>query len=410
MPTPREALRTRFAGAAGEILDDGIALWFPGPASFTGEDVLELQGHGGPVVLDMVLARVVSLGARLARPGEFSERAFLNGKLDLSQAEAIADLIDASSQAAARGAARTLNGEFSKKIKSLVDGLIRLRVFVEGSLDFPDDEDVDAISTQTLITRLDELLDQHGAITRQAKQGTLLREGVSVAILGAPNVGKSSLLNRLVGRDAAIVTNIPGTTRDAVRESLHIQGVPVHLVDTAGLRPTTDPVESIGIERAWAAAAAADVVLQVFADGIETNEGSFTAQPNNSQCTVVRVHNKIDLTGALPGERYHYGLPTVFVSAETSAGIDALKEVIRRVIGVTDPVDGLFTARRRHLDALERARQALARARDTAVTLAASELAADDLRLAQHALGEITGEFTTEDLLGEIFSTFCIGK
>jgi len=308
-------LHSPFLGEGGVLIDDGLALWFPGPASFTGEDVLELHGHGGPVVLDMVLARVLALGARLARPGEFSERAFLNGKLDLSQAEAIADLIGAASEAAARGAARTLQGVFSERIHALVAGLVALRAHVEGSLDFPDEEDVGAISSAELAARIDELLAEHGQIAAEAQQGAVLREGLSVAIVGAPNVGKSSLLNRLVGRDVAIVTDIPGTTRDLVRDSLHIEGVPLHLVDTAGLRATSDPVEAIGIGLARAAAGAADLVLQVRDDRDRDDEGACElglGDPELAErCSEVR--NKIDLSGEAPGVRERTCTSAVYV-------------------------------------------------------------------------------------------------
>lgn len=397
-PPARVATHATFRDDHAAPVDSGIALWFPGPHSFTGEDVLELQGHGGEVVVDLVLAETLRHGARLARPGEFSERAFLNGKMDLARAEAVADLIDAATKAAARGAMRTLQGVFSERVHGLVAGLVRLRTWIEGTLDFSDEEDVDGIGADVLDTSLQALLEQHVTLRGEAGQGSLLREGICVAIAGAPNVGKSSLLNRLVGKDAAIVTDVPGTTRDTVRESLHVGGVPVHLVDTAGLRDSPDPVERIGIERAQAAAEAADLVLYVVD---ATAGGSRSSVPG-----ALLVRNKIDLSGHPEGAV----AGGVNISALTGAGIPELRAAMLERVGASAGSEGLFSARRRHLDALDRAASALADARAEAKAGVGLELVAEHLRLAQHALGEITGEFTSEDLLGAIFSTFCIGK
>ena len=398
----RVAVYRAFRDANGGTIDEGLALWFPGPDSFTGEDVLELHGHGGPVVLDLLLARVTQLKARLARPGEFTERAFLNGKMDLAQAEAVADLIDAASAAAAKGSVRTLQGVFSKRVHELAENLVVLRAWLEGTLDFPDEEDVGGISITELTIRLDELLALRDALAADAQQGALLRDGVNVAIMGSPNVGKSSLLNALSGKDEAIVTDIPGTTRDLVRASVHLDGVPVHLVDTAGLRFTEDPVERLGIERAHQAGGSADLVLNVL-DACSQDRTMFEGVDQGASVT---VRNKVDLTGDPPG--FHAG--AINVSALTGAGMAELRAAVRDRVGLRDSTEGLFTARRRHLDALERAGTFLAHARSTCDTVVALELVAEDLRLAQNALGEITGEFTSEDLLGEIFATFCIGK
>ena len=399
-PSPRVATHASFCGAHGAPIDTGIALWFPSPRSFTGEDVLELQGHGGPVVLDLVLAETLRLGARLATPGEFSLRAYLNGKMDLASAEAVADLIDASTEAAVRGAMRTLHGAFSKRIYDVVDALLRLRTLVEGSLDFPEEEDVGGVRQSDLEQSVAALLEQLAALRRDAGQANLLREGASVAILGPPNVGKSSLLNRLVGKDSAFVTDVRGTTRDTVRESLNVGGIPLHLIDTAGLRDTADPVERVGIERAREAAVHADLVLYV----VDSTSGT-TKVPVGMDPLVVR--NKIDLSGEPAGKL----TDGVNVSALTGAGIDYLRDAMLKSLGVSTTLEGTFSARRRHLDALDRAAKSLL---DAQAAVSAGEggleFVAEDLRLAHRALGEITGEFTTEDMLGEIFSTFCIGK
>jgi len=402
-PPPRLAVHRTFRAADGQLIDDGLALYFPAPHSFTGEDVLELHGHGGPMVLDLVLARCVDLGARLARAGEFSERAFLNDKLDLAQAEAIADLIDSASHAAARAAVRSLQGEFSERVHALVNGLIQLRAYVEAAIDFPD-EDVDFLSDSALHDRLDQLLADLSALRAAARQGCLLRDGLTLVIAGRPNAGKSSLLNALAGADRAIVTEVPGTTRDVLREHLQIDGLPIHVIDTA------DPVERIGVERAWAEIGRADQVLLVLDDSAGvTDEDRALAErlPQGRQLTVAR--NKIDLTGRPPGPVDAEDGTEIAVSARTGAGLDALRAHLKALAGYREAGAGDFSARRRHLEALARAGRHL----DTTAEHArnrAGELMAEELRLCQQALGEITGEFTSDDLLGTIFASFCIGK
>ncbi len=402
VPAPRRATFSRFLDREGETLDEGIALHFVAPHSFTGEHVLELQGHGGPVVLNLILARCLELGARLAEPGEFSRRAFQNGKLDLAQAEAVADLIEAASAEAARSAVRSLSGAFSARITELVDAVIRLRMLVEATLDFPE-EDVDFLEQADAFGRLDTISTRVAAVRSQAKQGALLREGLTVVLIGQPNVGKSSLLNQLAGYDAAIVTEVAGTTRDTVREAIQIRGVPLHIVDTAGLRETGDPVEKLGIARTWAAIGKADMALLLVdaAHGLGERETAILARlPDGPRLT---IHNKIDVTGEAP--RAEEG--EVWLSARTGAGVDLLREKLLVAAGWQAAGEGAFMARARHLDALDRAAGHLAMARESTGQL---ELFAEELRLAQSALSEITGEFTADDLLGEIFSTFCIGK
>ena len=402
VPVPRHATYTRFLDSQGEVLDEGIALYFTAPHSFTGEHVLELQGHGGPVVLNLILERCIELGARLAEPGEFSRRAFLNGKLDLAQAEAVADLIDAASTEAARSAVRSLSGAFSLRIAELVEGLTRLRMLVEATLDFPEEE-IDFLRDADAFGRLDAIDASLAAVRAQAKQGVLLREGLTVVLIGQPNVGKSSLLNQLAGFEAAIVTEIAGTTRDTVREAIQIQGVPLHLIDTAGLRDTDDAVEKIGIARTWAAVEKADVALLLVdaAHGLGEREAAILQRlPEVARLT---LHNKIDVTFDAPrvvGDE-------IWLSARTGAGVDLLRDKLLETAGWQAAGEGAFMARARHLDALSRAAGHLAAARESAAQL---ELFAEELRLAQAALSEITGEFTADDLLGEIFSKFCIGK
>ena len=406
LPTPRRAAYRRFLAADGAILDDGIALYFPGPRSFTGEDVLELQGHGGNVVVDMLLRRVLELGARLARPGEFSERAFLNDKLDLAQAEAIADLIDAGSEAAARSAQRSLQGDFSNAVNELLDGLIGLRTYVEAALDFPDEE-IDFLADAAVATRLDTLRHQLDAIRARARQGALLRDGLNLVIVGQPNAGKSTLLNRLAGYDAAIVTDIPGTTRDVLRERISLDGLPLHVIDTAGLRESADPVEQEGIRRAWREIEQADLILLLL-DGSRgtTAEDDAILARLPERLPVLRVHNKIDLTNVAFGA--HDG--ELFISARSGAGVDALIGHLKQVVGYRDTTDDIFIARRRHLNALARTEAHVLAAEEHLRITRAGELMAEELRLAQEALGEITGKFSSDDLLGEIFSSFCIGK
>lgn len=413
-PSPRRAEYLPFRGSDGRVLDQGIALYFPNPHSFTGEDVLELQGHGGPVVLDLLLAATLAQGARLARPGEFSERAFLNDKLDLAQAEAIADLIDAASEQAARSALRSLQGEFSKRVHTLVEALIHLRLYVEAAIDFPEEE-IDFLSDGKVAAELDTVIVELAEVTAAAHQGSLLREGMKVVIAGRPNAGKSSLLNALAGREAAIVTDIPGTTRDVLREHIHIDGMPLHIIDTAGLRESADQVEQIGIERAWGEIAAADHVL-IVVDATTTEDchpqhlwPEFAGRlPASIGITVVR--NKIDLTGEAEGSRELDGTTVIGLSAQAGVGLSALRERLKAVMGYAATPEGGFIARRRHLDALKRAADALAIGRDQLQVHRAGELLAEDLRQAQQALNEITGEFTSDDLLGRIFGSFCIGK
>lgn len=401
---PRRATHCRFLDARGDALDDGIALFFPAPHSYTGEDVLELQGHGGPHVLQSVLERCIDLGARLAQPGEFSRRAFLNGKLDLVQAEAVADLIDAGSRQAARSALRSLEGEFSRGIHTLRDALIHLRMLVEASLDFPE-EDVDFLQAADAWGQLGKIAAQLDSILVRARQGALLREGFNVVIIGQPNVGKSSLLNRLAGYDAAIVTDVAGTTRDTVRESIQIQGVPLHVIDTAGLRETNDPVERIGIERAWLAVAKADVALLLIDAQHGAGDREMAILERVGEIPVITVHNKIDLSGEAPRQT-DTGLE-IWISARMGAGIDLLEKRLLELAGWQSQGEDVFIARARHLEALNRSREHL---QSAAVVGQQIELFAEELRLAQDALGEITGEFTADDLLGVIFSQFCIGK
>ncbi|MBI0038477.1 MULTISPECIES: tRNA uridine-5-carboxymethylaminomethyl(34) synthesis GTPase MnmE [unclassified Gilliamella] len=415
LPKPRYAHYLPFLASDGTTLDEGIALFFPNPHSFTGEDVLELQGHGGPVILDLLLKRILDIpGVRIARPGEFSERAFLNDKLDLAQAEAIADLIDASSEQAAKSALSSLQGVFSKKINTLVESLIHLRIFTEAAIDFPEEE-IDFLSDGKIAAELEQVIQRLNEVRQEAKQGSLLREGMKVVIAGRPNAGKSSLLNALAGRDAAIVTDIAGTTRDVLREHIHIDGMPLHIIDTAGLREASDEVERIGIERAWQEIDQADRVL-FMVDSTTTNETNpeklwpefIERLPKNMPVTVIR--NKADLTGEPLGYSEQNGYCLIQLSARTGEGITLLRDHLKQVMGFTSSTEGGFLARRRHLQALEKAAEHLNNGQYQLTTFHAGELLAEELRLAQEALSEITGEFTSDDLLGRIFSSFCIGK
>ncbi len=403
VPPPRRATRAAFADAAGAPIDDGLALYFPAPRSYTGEDVLELQGHGGPVVLRMLLARCVELGARLAEPGEFTRRAFLNDRLDLAQAESVADLIDAATEAAARSAVRSLQGEFSARVHALVDRLVELRMLVEATLDFPE-EDIEASDRDEARTRLDSVRGALDAAIAGARQGSLLRTGIHVVLAGQPNVGKSSLLNRLAGEELAIVTPIAGTTRDAVRQGIEIEGVPLVVVDTAGLRETDDEVERIGIARTWSEIERADILLLLVdaRTGVTAGDEAVAARLPQRLKRIV-VHNKIDLAGREPGILGD----SVFVSARTGAGMDLLRRQLLEAAGWEASAGSTFMARERHLVALRQAGERLVAAADV---LDRPELFAEELRLAQAALAEITGEFTADDLLGEIFARFCIGK
>ena len=409
-PKPRYATLADFKDAKGAAVDTGILLFFPGPNSFTGEDVIELQGHGGPVVMQMLLARCLDLGARLAEPGEFSRRAFLNGKMDLAQAEAVADLIDAATASAARSAVRSLQGEFSRAIGELNDELINLRMLVEATLDFPE-EDIDFLQAANAFGRLEKLQLKLAEIFDRAGQGKLLQSGLHVVLVGQPNVGKSSLLNRLAGDDLAIVTPIAGTTRDALRSTIQIEGIPLHIIDTAGLRETEDEVERIGIERSWKEIKRSDVVLLLVdaQTGISEADREILARlPERLQR--INVYNKIDLAGRAPERHEESDGIAISLSAKANQGIDLLRQELLRIAGWHQAED-VFIARERHLRALALAQEHIATARKVVEgIMPALELFAEELRLAQHALGEITGEFTADDLLGVIFSRFCIGK
>ena len=407
VPTPRLAVRAVFRGAAGDPIVDGIALFCPAPASYTGEDVLELQGHGGPVVLGMILKRCLELGARLAEPGEFTRRAFLNDKLDLAQAEGVVDLIDAATEAAARCALRSLRGEFSEAIGSLEKRLVELRMLVEATLDFPEEE-LDQVDREEARRRLRHLQEEVSRALARGRPGSVLRNGLQVVLAGRPNVGKSSLLNRLAGEDLAIVTEIPGTTRDAVRQTIQIEGVPMNIIDTAGLRDTVDTVEAIGIARTWETIGRADALLLVVdaCAGVTAADRSIVDRLPG-KLKLVTVFNKIDLSGdASRAEEDQRGW-RIHVSAKTGDGIESLREVLLKLAGWQSGEEDVFMARERHLVSLERVAQALDRAGQTMLQ---SELFAEELRLAQRELGSITGEFSADDLLGQIFARFCVGK
>jgi tRNA modification GTPase len=405
VPEPRRARFTRFLANDGAALDEGLLLFFPAPHSFTGEDVLELQGHGGPVVMRMLLARCIELGARLAEPGEFSRRAFLNGRMDLAQAEAVADLIEATTEQAARSAVRSLGGEFSRRIGLLRDEVIDLRMLVEATLDFPEEE-IDFLVRARAFERLESISGHLEGVLRTARQGALLRDGLRVVLAGRPNVGKSSLLNALAGDDRAIVTDIAGTTRDVLRETIQIEGVPLHIIDTAGLRDTDDPVERIGVSRSWHEIANADVVVLL----TDSDELSDTAEDDAripSELPRVRVINKIDLSGQPVRRGVIGGVPTIWLSARNGDGLDLFRAELLSIAGWQSSGEDVFIARERHVNALRHAAAHVGAARAQSAVL---ELFAEELRLAHDALGEITGEFTSDDLLGVIFSRFCIGK
>lgn len=415
LPKPRYADYLPFRNDDNSVLDQGIALFFPNPNSFTGEDVLELQGHGGPVILDLLLKRILQIpGVRIANPGEFSERAFLNDKLDLAQAEAIADLIDASSEQAARSAINSLQGAFSSHINEMVESLTHLRIYVEAAIDFPDEE-IDFLSDGIIEGKLNAVIAELDDVRAQARQGSLLREGMKVVIAGRPNAGKSSLLNALAGREAAIVTDIAGTTRDVLREHIHIDGMPLHIIDTAGLREASDEVERIGIERAWKEIEQADRVL-FMVDSTTTDATTpediwpeFMARlPNTLPVTVIR--NKSDLTGENVEITAQGNYPMIRLSARDGMGIELLRDHLKEAMGFNSNTEGGFLARRRHLQALNTAAEHLQQGHEQLVYTKSGELLAEELRLAQQALSEITGEFTSDDLLGRIFSSFCIGK
>jgi tRNA modification GTPase len=410
VPRPRRAVIRPFHDADGQTLDQGLALYFAAPASFTGEDVLELHGHGGPIVMDMLLARTLQLGARMAEAGEFSRRAFLNDKLDLAQAEAIADLIDSGSVEAARAALRSMQGEFSVAVKSLTEAVAETRMHVEAAIDFPEEE-IDFLADTLLRTRIDGAIELCAQIAAKARQGALLREGMTVVIAGRPNAGKSSLLNRLAGYDAAIVTAIPGTTRDVLRERIAIDGMPLHIADTAGLRDEADIVEAEGIRRAHQEMTRADRILYVVDGELRPDPGEVERELAHlpKAVPVTLVINKIDLLAMT--SRYEQSQPPrLYVSAITGEGIDLLREHLKECMGFQGADSGTVSARRRHLDALTRTDRHLQEARRQLLERRAGELMAEELRQAQQALAEITGEFTSDDLLGRIFSSFCIGK
>ena len=407
LPAPRRAIRAAFVDARGAAIDDGLALYFPAPHSYTGEDVLELQGHGGPVVMQMLLKRCLELGARLAEPGEFTRRAFLNDKLDLAQAESVADLIEAATDSAARCALRSLRGEFSAAIEELLRQLIELRMLVEATLDFPEEE-LDPMDRADAKGRHARLLGAIETALAKSRQGSLLRTGLQVVLAGQPNVGKSSLLNRLAGEELAIVTPIAGTTRDSVRQTIQIDGVPLSIVDTAGLRDTQDEVERLGVARTWSEIGKADVVLLLVdaRAGVTKQDLELVARiPQGAKR--VFVHNKIDLAGADPRVQRDAAATSLYLSAKTGAGMDLLRAELLGIAGWQQGAEDLFMARERHLVALRQAAQHAARAGEHFGRL---ELFAEELRLAQQQLNSITGEFAADDLLGEIFSRFCIGK
>ena len=406
-PPPRRATMADFRAADGAAIDRGILLYFPAPHSFTGEDVLELQGHGGPVVMQELVSRCVELGARRAEPGEFTRRAFLNDKLDLAQAEAVADLIEASTAQAARSALRSLSGEFSRQVHALVDQLIELRMLVEATLDFPDEE-IDPLRDTDLVPRLAKLHAELEALRGRARQGSLLRTGLTVVLAGLPNVGKSSLLNQLTGEERAIVTDIAGTTRDALRETIQVEGIPLHIIDTVGLRDTDDPVEKIGVERSWREIGKADAVLQIVdaRAGVTPADKVIAARLPDAVERVV-VENKCDLAHQPAGRFESHGQVHLRLSAITGEGMTLLHDELLRVAGWRGHGEDVILARERHLDALAGASRRLTLAADELQRL---ELSAEELRLAQQELSAITGEFTADDLLGVIFGSFCIGK
>jgi len=409
-PRPRVAEYLPFYDLENEIIDIGLAIYFPSPNSFTGEDVLELQAHGGQVIMDMLIQVALKMKCRIAQPGEFSYRAFMNDKMDLTQAEAIADLIDSNTEAAARSALRSLKGDFSNEINHLLKELIQVRMYVESAIDFPEEE-IDFLADEQLKSLLENVLSNIQRVFETAKQGYVLKDGMTVVIVGQPNAGKSSLLNNLAGHEAAIVTEIAGTTRDVLREQIQIDGMPLHIIDTAGLRENADIVESEGIKRAWQEIEKADHVLLMLDDskGLTNDDLNILSQlPTSLEVTM--VHNKIDLTANKAHKEVQENQCHIFVSAKENKGVDILKQHLKAVMGFKGETEGLFIARRRHLDALERSKNAVVAGFNQLKIHQAGELLAEDLRQAQNSLNEITGDFDNEDLLGEIFSSFCIGK
>lgn len=409
LPEQRHAHLARFLDASGQAIDEGLALYFKAPASFTGEDVLELQGHGGPVVMDLLLQRTIQLGARLAAPGEFSRRAYLNDKLDLAQAEAVADLIDSQTGAAARSAMRSLTGEFSAQIQLLVAEITQLRMYVEAAIDFPEEE-IDFLADNHIANELTALIKRVDRLLKRARTGRLLRDGLTLVIAGLPNAGKSSLMNALTGQDSAIVTHLPGTTRDVLREQVELDGLPLHIVDTAGLREANDEVEREGVRRARDEIARADHALWVFDGETDPRGSGLSAAGLPAGLPVTRVRNKADLAAIPIGLVEHPGYTEIVLSAKTGQGIDVLREHLKSLVSFEGAGEGDFSARRRHLDAISRAKDLILAGQKALSEGQAGELLAEDLRQAQMALSEITGEFSADDLLGKIFSSFCIGK
>ncbi len=415
IPELRKAEYLTFKSLSGEALDQGLALYFKGPNSFTGEDIIEFQGHGGPVILDMLLKEIIAIPkVRMANPGEFSEQAFLNDKLDLTQAEAIADLINSSSEQAAKCALNSLQGEFSKLINQLVEDTIHLRMYVEAAIDFPEEE-IDFLADKKVVTNLKKIITQVENVRKQAHQGSIIREGMRVVIAGRPNAGKSSLLNALSGRESAIVTDIAGTTRDVLTEQIHIDGMPLHIIDTAGLRESNDKVEQIGIERAWKEINQADRVLLMVDSTLDNQEDPkilwpefFEKIPDKIGLTIIR--NKADINNTKTGYEKDQLTPTITLSAKNGKGVDALKDHLKDIMGYQGSTEDGFMARRRHLSSLEKAHHHLEIGLEQLESYVAGEILAEELRLCQHELNQITGEFTNDDLLSEIFSSFCIGK
>lgn len=406
-PPPRHASYLDFKLADGSLIDRGIAIYYPNPHSYTGEDVLELQGHGGTALMQILLARCLELGARQAEPGEFTRRAYLNEKLDLAQAEAVADVINAATAEAAKSAIRSLSGEFSKRISGLLLKLIDLRMFVEACLDFPEEE-IDFITQGRVEEKLQTIIAELNSVFSKAKQGSLLREGINVVLVGQPNVGKSSLMNQLAGEEIAIVTAIAGTTRDTIKNAIQINGVPLHIIDTAGLRDTEDEVEKFGIARTWRAAETAHIALLLVdsTHGITETEKSILGRLPR-EIRKIWVHNKIDVSQETPKIEEKNEATHIYLSAKTGAGTELLKNQLLKLVGYEDNSEGVFMARTRHLDALNKVEMHL---HSAVLQINSAELVAEELRLAQDALSSITGEFTPDDLLGEIFSKFCIGK
>jgi tRNA modification GTPase len=411
LPQPRQAQLATFTEANGDAIDQGIALFFAGPHSFTGEDVLELQGHGGPVVMHMLLDRIIACGARLAQPGEFSQRAFLNDKIDLTQAEAIADLIDSVSRRAAKSAVKSLQGRFSERIHVLDEQVVRLRMYIEAAIDFPEEE-VDFLADSHIEIALAEIEAELVETEQQTQQGALLREGITLVFAGRPNAGKSSLMNHYSGRETSIVTNVPGTTRDIVNEYIHLDGVPLRLVDTAGLRDSDDLVEKEGIRRARQEIMQADIIMLLIDYAVHPNDWRAEAlrlqtETGGNGIKIV-VLNKIDKQPLV--QDLDFALPVFGISATTGDGLQVLTDKVKQLMGLDTYTEGQFIARSRHLDALHRAALAVAAGKEQLLVHRAGELLAEELRLAHEALNEITGEFSSDDLLGRIFSSFCIGK